>query len=130
MNSHRSAVDKGTAQAMDEFSDRLRDANLPPVQRVLLYGSRARGDYGDESDIDIAVVFRGMPPRAYPFDLLERLTWIGYEVALSHNGELHPSPRPVFEGQLADPSSTKNPSFYLNVARDGIEWARMGNRAA
>ena len=55
--SNRSAVGRATAQAMDEFIDRLRHADLPPVQRVLLYGSRARGDHGDDSDIDTAVVF-------------------------------------------------------------------------
>ncbi len=64
--SSSSAVDVATAQAMAEFIDRLRHADLPPVQRVLLYGSRARGDHGDDSDIDIAVVFRGAPPKRYP----------------------------------------------------------------
>ena len=122
--SNQSAVDRATAQAMDEFIDRLRHADLPPVQRVLLYGSRARGDHGDDSDIDIAVVFRGAPPEKCPYDLLHRLTDIGYEVALSNRGELHPSPRPVFEGQLADPSTAKNPNFYQNVVREGIEWLR------
>ena len=29
--------------------------NFPTVQRVLLYGSRARGDYQQGSDIDIAI---------------------------------------------------------------------------
>ena len=129
MNS-RSVVDSSTAQAMDEFISRLREADLPPVQRVLLYGSRARGDYHEESDIDIAVVFPGSPPDAYPYGLLHQLSGIAYEVVLSSRGEVYPSPRPVFEGQLADPSIANNPEFYQNIAQQGIEWVRMEGYAA
>jgi uncharacterized protein len=31
-------------------------ATLPYVEKVILYGSRARGDYEERSDIDIAVL--------------------------------------------------------------------------
>ncbi|MYK37585.1 MAG: nucleotidyltransferase domain-containing protein [Gammaproteobacteria bacterium] len=127
---NRSAVDSSTAQAMDEFIARLREADLPPVQRVLLYGSRARGDYHEESDIDIAVVFPGAPPDAYPYRLLHQLSGIAYEIVLSRRGDVYPSPRPVFEDQLADPSTAKNPEFYQSIAQDGIEWVRMEGYAA
>jgi predicted nucleotidyltransferase len=32
---------------------------VPSVERIVLYGSRARGDHGDRSDIDIAVACPG-----------------------------------------------------------------------
>jgi predicted nucleotidyltransferase len=49
-------VDPETEHAVREFI-----AWLPidlPVERVLLYGSRARGDYGPDSDADVAVILR------------------------------------------------------------------------
>ena len=36
----------------------------PRLERVVLYGSRARGDAGPDSDYDIAVFLRDMPDRA------------------------------------------------------------------
>lgn len=49
---------------------------LPPGSRVVLYGSRARGDFNDESDWDIHILVPGnkrltldeMDDLAYPFE--------------------------------------------------------------
>ncbi len=38
---------------LDTIKDHL--ASLPEVERIVLYGSRARGDNGPRSDIDLAV---------------------------------------------------------------------------
>lgn len=118
----RNRVDTLTAWAIDDFVARLKGADVPAVRRVLLYGSRARGDAHEDSDIDIAVVFPGERPAKYPFSLLCRLTRIAYDVLLASECEAHLSPRPVFEGQLENPSSQTNPAFYMNVAADGLEW--------
>ena len=32
---------------------------LPPVERIILFGSRARGDHDDRSDIDLGIVCPG-----------------------------------------------------------------------
>ena len=88
-------VDSLTVRAMDQFVARLKDADVPDVARVLLYGSRARGDAREDSDIDVAVVFRGERPQVYPFALLRRLTRIAYDVLLSSQCEAHLSPRPI-----------------------------------
>ncbi len=59
-------------------------ARFPEVQEVWLYGSRARGDFGPGSDIDLAIVAPGMSrerfaalygalldlPCAFPMDIL------------------------------------------------------------
>lgn len=45
---------------------------LPDVERVLLFGSRARGNHSERSDIDIAVEANDNPiARSAAFDLVE-----------------------------------------------------------
>ena len=120
--SGRASVEPAIASAMDAFVGRLREAGLPPISRVLLYGSRARGDHREDSDVDIAVVFHGQPPPRYPRHLLHQLGNVAYDVQFHRNFDVYLSPRPVFEGQLQETSSTRNPGFYRNVRQDAIEW--------
>ncbi len=43
-----------------ELKDRLNNFLSDRLIRFVLYGSRARGDYDAESDIDIAIIVRGL----------------------------------------------------------------------
>jgi len=43
------------------------------VERVVLYGSRARGEHRPESDYDVAVFLRDMPERAKEMERLAEL---------------------------------------------------------
>jgi predicted nucleotidyltransferase len=63
--------------ALDElYGDRL--------ERVVLFGSRARGDAGEDSDYDVAVFLRDMPDR---WQELDRLADLGTAI-LHETGEL------------------------------------------
>ena len=42
--------------ALDAFVSRLREQYIDHVQRVVLFGSKARGDSDEESDLDVLVV--------------------------------------------------------------------------
>ena len=58
--------------ALRQFAERLRDEI--GAERVLLFGSRARGDARPDSDYDIIVVapsFRGIPSIRRPVDLYD-----------------------------------------------------------
>jgi predicted nucleotidyltransferase len=48
---------------LSRFRTVLRDFYGDRLARVVLYGSRARGDYRPDSDYDIAVFLRDMPDR-------------------------------------------------------------------
>ena len=54
------------------------------LERVVLYGSRTRGDAGPDSDYDFAVFLRDMPDRAVE---LNRLADLGADI-LYDTGEL------------------------------------------
>ena len=119
----RETVDAATVRIMDAFVERLDEADLPQVQRVLLYGSRARGNWREESDVDIAVVFRGEAPQAFPFGLLRRLSRVSHEAMWATGCAMYPSAKPVFEAQIKEPSTAGNPAFFRRLATEGIEWA-------
>jgi uncharacterized protein len=48
---------------LKRFRATLAEIYGPRLERVVLYGSRARGDAHEESDYDVAVFLRDMPDR-------------------------------------------------------------------
>ena len=46
--------------ALIELRDHLKELLGDRLVRFVLYGSRARGDYEDESDIDLAIIVQGL----------------------------------------------------------------------
>lgn len=107
-------VDPETERAVRKFIARF-PADLP-VERVLLYGSRARGDYGPDSDADVAVILRY---GADDWKLLWMLTGLAYDVFVDTGIMIQPVP--VSSRAWADPDSFPRPSFLRNVAREGIQ---------
>ena len=47
-------------QILIDLKKRLREVAGDRLIRIVLYGSRARGDYSEGSDTDIAVIVRGL----------------------------------------------------------------------
>jgi len=47
-------------KALKELRESLKEILGDHILRMMLFGSRARGDYGDDSDIDIAIIVRGL----------------------------------------------------------------------
>lgn len=69
-------MDRKTAQALRRYREELRRLGIEP-EKVILYGSRAKGILEEESDIDVVVVsrdFAGM-------DLRGRLELLGVAAA-------------------------------------------------
>lgn len=48
---------------LDRIYRRLRSVRSVEIERVILYGSRARDDAREDSDIDLLVVYRGQGDR-------------------------------------------------------------------
>ena len=62
--------------ALAALVDRLRQRYGDDLLRVVLFGSKARGDFDDESDLDVLIVVR-MPEDAYRqyWNEIVDLTW-------------------------------------------------------
>ena len=84
----------------------------PRLTRVVLYGSRARGEAGPDSDYDVAVFLSDMPDRAVE---LNRLADLGADI-LYDTGELVHA-MPYLAGAYDDP---RMPLMH-EIRREGLE---------
>jgi predicted nucleotidyltransferase len=103
--------------ALLDYLTQLREICGNRVLRVILFGSKARGDSGPESDIDLFVVLQG------ELDGLKRtLIELSYEISLNHGVVL--SDLVVGERRYHWMSQHGEP-ILTEVEREGIELWRI-----
>lgn len=102
---------------MDEICRRVvaayRKAYGDDIEAIYLYGSYARGDFDEESDIDFAAIIRGNQ-----FDLRKKRWQLLHEVAeMDMEFDVFTSPKVIPAEQF---NRYKNESgFYKNIRREG-----------
>ena len=75
---------------------------IPEVERVILFGSRARGDFKKTSDIDLAVYFKGESKKLKLIRMLEDV-------------------RCILKFDVVDMNSVVNEELKKNIKNDGKE---------
>ena len=109
-------LDPATQAAVHVFLAYIERSDLPPVARVLLYGSHARGDPRADSDIDLAVVLQGeAPPHSERSVLRRKLSYLRSDAITESLQPL--SAVLLWESMLDEPDS----DFFRNVMTDGVE---------
>lgn len=107
------ALDPPVAETLRELRTRV-DRELPGrVERIVLFGSVARGEAGEESDLDVLVILRDPVIYAERAQVMDALT----EIALPRG--LIPSPV-VLSASEWDELGRRESLFAAEVERDGI----------
>ncbi len=108
-------IDQETEMALQDFKERLRLRFGAHLKAVYLFGSRARGDFGPDSDADVAVFLDHVSdPLQEQLDLIDDC----YPILLSTGINIQPW---VFEEKsLAAPEHHRASHLVKTVKRDGI----------
>ena len=99
-------------QAVEEFCRQVRHVLGRRLVAMKLFGSKARGDAGQESDIDIFIVVDERVP-----EIENRVIDVAFDLNLKYG--VYISPRVVAERVLKDPV-WKTTLFLRQVAREGL----------
>ena len=99
-------------EAVLKFQELLSD----DVTQLILFGSRARGDYRPDSDANVAALSRGDPDDAIV--ILLSLSDLAYKVLLSTGVRIRPFL--VWETGWCDPESSAQKDTLQDIAREGI----------
>lgn len=70
-------LDQHNRQIAQEFKEKLL-ANKVPLEEIKVFGSRARGDFSTESDLDVCLILRETSPEIEA--IISNLAWeVGFE---------------------------------------------------
>ena len=101
--------------ALRAFTEELVRREGGRFRSAFLFGSHARGEDRDESDVDVAVILSEMP--ASLIDTKLALADIAYDVLLETGVLIQPMPLSLDEWD--HPEHHRNPRLVNNIRRDG-----------
>ncbi len=113
-NNPMGTIDATTQVAARAFLNKIFEKY--DFSMAILFGSRARNEHHSESDMDIAILLKGMPG-----DFVETkldMDDLAYEVLLETGIRI--SPLPIWSEEWAHPENYSNPSLITNIQREGI----------
>lgn len=99
-------------KALTEFKNALNKTFSGSIKTMLLYGSKARGDYTKESDLDVFVLIdKG------DFEIRDQIVDLAYDFFLKYGVLISPRVINMNEYELLDRWQT---AFIKNLKKDGI----------
>jgi predicted nucleotidyltransferase len=104
-------MEQAVKAILAELKRRVEDLYGERLARVVLYGSQARGDAADGSDIDVLIVLQG---ETSPCEEIARTADLTAELSLRHNVVIVPA----FVSE--DRYQGEQSPLLLNVRREGV----------
>ncbi len=98
-------------RAVLEFARRARGELGEHIVHIILYGSRARGDYTEDSDIDVLVVVCGIGAK----EADDRIFPFAHEMLLEYEELLY-----VIVVTEEEYTEKQGRAFYINVREEGV----------
>ncbi len=111
MVNFQNKVDSKTLQVVTKYSRKLEE-NRVPVEKVILFGSQARGTYEEGSDIDVMVVVEKINKEIRAIIIDE-----AFNLSLQYDVSLIAIPCDIEE--FASPLFQED-AFYRNINNEGI----------
>ena len=97
-------------KALEEFAKSIRNKYGKKIKEIILYGSMAREEDNDHSDIDILV----LSDRKYQF-LQRELSFLAFDIGLKYGVEIS-----VQNYVSSHYKKFSNYTFFQNVKKDGV----------
>jgi predicted nucleotidyltransferase len=110
-------TDPRTRQLVRAVKARLTGLYGARLKRLILFGSRARADFTEASDADLAIVLA--PPFERPFAVKCEVIDATYDLFLDSGIIIQPWP--LCEEWLDDPEASPYPHLVRAIRREGIE---------
>ncbi|UJS18805.1 MAG: nucleotidyltransferase domain-containing protein [Candidatus Jettenia sp.] len=97
-----------------EFKRRLTEDIRVQIEKVIVFGSRARGEGTEDSDLDVIVLVREKTPK-----IEKKLEDVAYSVMWDYDFRPIISLK-VFSKSQFDEATAKGFSFYKHIQKEGI----------
>ena len=111
---HKPMSNKATTQATKLFMEKI--AALYSIEHVLVFGSRARGDYHAESDIDFAILMT--EPSGDFFKAKLEMDDIANDILLETGMRIQPFS--IWLDEWQHPEQYSNPYLIRNIQHEGV----------
>lgn len=108
-------IPNNTQQAINEFLTRINEILKHKIKKVILYGSYARGDYNNSSDVDIMILTTLDNKEIEEYR--EAISEIVFEIQIETDVYISPIMKNIDSYNL----KVGFVPFYMNVQKEGVE---------
>ncbi len=98
--------------ALEAFVARLKKDHADQVLRVVLFGSKARGNFGAESDLDVFILVK-----SDDWHLHDEITTLSSPISIRYNALISPK---VIGPALFEKMRQVHSFFLENVSKEGV----------
>lgn len=99
---------------LEQYISEIKKIYGSHLQKVILYGSYARGDFRTDSDIDIMILLdmSDLDLKAYS----QKLSYMTYDFNMDHDLDI----KPIAKSKAHFEKWIENYPFYSNIHKEGV----------